>query len=245
VLEIIPAIDLLGGRAVRLKRGEYGSEEKVAEDPVATARAFASAGAPRIHIVDLDGSKTGVPGNADVVSSILRAVDVPVQVGGGVRSLAAAETLFSRGASRLIVGTSAARDPETLRALLDRYGDRLIVGADAVDGLVAVDGWQKTTGERVEAFGRRMVALGARRFLYTNVSRDGLLTGVDAEGTAALARAVGAPVLASGGVAGIEDVHRLVVLQPEGVEGVIIGKAIYAGRLDLSEALAVASRKGV
>lgn len=243
MLEIIPSIDLRGGQAVRLKRGDYGTEEKVAEDPVATARAFAEAGAPRLHIVDLDGAKTGVPGNADVVSTILKAVDMPVQVGGGIRSVEAAETLFARGADRLIVGTSAAQNPDVLKALLDRFGERLIIGADAADGLVAVHGWQETTGERVEEFGRRMVALGAGRLLYTNIGRDGLLEGVDAEGTAALARAVGVPVLASGGVAGIEDIYRLIAVQPEGVEGVIIGKALYAGRLDLREALAAVSER--
>jgi phosphoribosylformimino-5-aminoimidazole carboxamide ribotide isomerase len=239
LLEIIPAIDLMGGQAVRLKKGDFATKEKVAEDPIVTARAFAQAGAHRIHIVDLDGARTGSPENHEVIARILKVVDVPVQVGGGLRTVARVEAILALGAARAVVGTSAAKDPAAIAEILATYDERVIVGADMHDGFVATHGWNETSGERVEDFGRRMVALGARRFLFTDVSRDGLLQGVNAEATAAFAQAVGAPAIASGGVAGLQDIKNCAQLQPKGIEGVIIGKALYAGRLTLEEALGV------
>ncbi|MGC4047945.1 MAG: 1-(5-phosphoribosyl)-5-[(5-phosphoribosylamino)methylideneamino]imidazole-4-carboxamide isomerase [Armatimonas sp.] len=239
MLEIIPAIDLMGGQAVRLKKGDFATKEKVAEDPIATARAFAQAGAHRIHIVDLDGARTGSPENHDVIAEILKVVNVPVQVGGGLRTPARVEAILALGAARAVVGTSAAKDPDAIAEILEKYGEQVIVGADMHDGFVATHGWNETSGERVEDFGKRMVALGARRFLFTDVSRDGLLQGVNAEATAAFAHAVGAPAIASGGVADIQDIKNCARLQPSGIEGVIIGKALYAGRLTLEDALGV------
>ena len=241
MLEIIPAIDLMGGQAVRLKKGDFATKEKVAEDPVVAARAFADAGARRIHIVDLDGARTGSPENHGVIAQILRAVDVPVQVGGGLRTVERVQAILELGAARAVVGTSAANNPDAIAAILTSFGEFVIVGADMHYGFVATHGWKETSGERVEEFGRRMVSLGARRFLFTDVSRDGLLSGVNHEATARFAEAVGAPALASGGVAGLADIENLVKVQPRGVEGVIIGKALYAGRLNLSDALALAA----
>jgi phosphoribosylformimino-5-aminoimidazole carboxamide ribotide isomerase len=237
MLEIIPAIDLMGGQAVRLKKGDFATKEKVAEDPVATAVSFARAGAHRIHIVDLDGARTGSPENHGVIAQILKAVDVPVQVGGGLRTPARVAQILSLGAARAVVGTSAAANPEAIAAILGEFGEQIIVGADMKEGFVATHGWNETSGERVEDFGRRIVALGARRFLFTDVSRDGLLEGVNAEATAAFAQAVGAPTIASGGVATLDDIKNCARLQPMGIEGVIIGKALYAGRFTLEEAL--------
>lgn len=241
MFDIIPAIDLRGGRAVRLKQGDFGQEEKVADDPVAVARSFEEQGAQRIHIVDLDASRTGVPHESSIIQEIVRAVSIPVQVGGGVRSIAIAETLLSLGVARIIVGTSAARNPEVIRALLERFSKHVIIGADAKDGFVAVQGWQETTGEPVGEFGKRMVEMGAERFLITDVSRDGMLQGVNIEATRQFALTVGVPVIASGGVADISDIEQLVKVQPDGVEGVIIGKAIYAGRITIADALRVAN----
>jgi phosphoribosylformimino-5-aminoimidazole carboxamide ribotide isomerase len=241
MLEIIPAIDLRGGQAVRLVKGDFGQETKVADDPVAVARGFAEQGAARIHVVDLDGSRTGSRENAPIVAEIIRAVAIPVQVGGGIRSVETAAQLFGWGADRLIIGTSAAQDTPTLETLLERFASRLIIGADAKEGQVAVHGWQATTGEEVTDFCRRLVTQGAERFLFTDVSRDGMLAGVNVEATANLARAIGKPVIASGGVSGLDDIKKLVEAQPNGIEGVIIGKALYAGRLTLADALGIAS----
>ena len=239
-LEVIPAIDLMDGQAVRLKKGDFETKERVAEDPVAVAVGFEKAGAQRIHIVDLDGAKTGSPQNHATIRDILKAVSIPVQVGGGLRSLERVREVLALGADRAVVGTSAANNPDVIAEILRAEGARVIVGADASGGFIATHGWQETTTERVEDFGRRMVALGAVRFLFTDISRDGMLEGVNTEATAALSQAVGKPVIASGGVAGIEDIEKLVQMQPFGVEGVVIGKALYAGKLDLAKALQVA-----
>lgn len=243
-LEIIPAIDLRGGYAVRLVRGDFDQETRVADDPIAVARSFAEQGAPRIHVVDLDASRTGSPTQEPIIAEIVRAVDVPVQVGGGIRSVTGAEAKLALGVDRLIVGTTAARDPDALKALLERFADRLIIGADNLNGMVAVQGWQENTGESVEDFGKRLVVMGAVRFLFTDIGRDGMLEGVNVEATRAFAQTTGVPVLASGGVSGPDDIKKLVAVQPDGVEGVIIGKALYAGRLALGDALHIAQATG-
>lgn len=239
--EIIPAIDLRGGKAVRLQRGAFDAETRVAEDPVKVARDFERGGAKRIHVVDLDGARVGSPQNVPVIRQILRAVSIPVQVGGGLRTPELVQRIVDLGADRVIVGTSAATDPVNAAEILARFGERIIIGADARDGFVAVQGWTERTDEAVETFGKRLVGMGARRFLFTDIARDGMLTGVNAEATRAFARAVGVPVLASGGVAGPDDLRTLPPLIHDGVEGVIIGKALYAGTLTLADALAIAA----
>ena len=239
MLEIIPAIDLFGGQAVRLRKGDFETSERVADDPIATALGFEKAGATRIHIVDLDGAKTGEATNHPVIQAILAAVSIPVQVGGGLRTPEKVGAMLALGASRVIVGTSAAKSPAAIAAILAQYGEQVFVGADASDGFVATHGWKETSGERVEDFCKRMAALGARRFLFTDIARDGMLEGVNVEATAALAEAVGLPVIASGGVAGIADIEKLTAVQQRGVEAVIVGKALYAGRLSLADALRV------
>ena len=240
MFEIIPAIDLRGGQAVRLKKGDFGTTEKVAENPVAVARSFEAQGATRIHVVDLDASRTGVPHEEATIAAIIRAVSVPVQIGGGIRSLEIIESLVCLGADRLIVGTSAARNAALTAAMLDRYAERLIIGADTAEGYIAVQGWQEKTGETAELFGKRLVGMGAQRFLFTDIARDGMLEGPNLEATIAFARAVGVPVIASGGVSGVADIENLVKAQPNGIEGVITGKALYSGRLTLAEALKAA-----
>lgn len=241
MLEIIPAIDLLGGQAVRLQRGDFSSETRVAEDPVKVAAQFASDGATFLHIVDLDGARTGDPQNLSVIRDIIRRVpNLRVQVGGGVRTAERAEQVLNIGASRIIVGTTAASDPAVIGAMLEKYADEIIVGADTKDGHVAVQGWLSASKERTDDFGVRLAAMGAKRFLFTDVSRDGMLEGVNAEATAAFARTTGTPTLASGGVSGPEDIKILAELQPHGVEGVIIGKALYGGQLTVAEALRIA-----
>ena len=240
-LQIIPAIDLRAGKAVRLQRGNFDAETRVAEDPVKVARGFQDAGATRLHVVDLDGARMGSPQNVPTIRDILRRVSIPVQVGGGLRTPELIERVVNLGADRVIVGTSAALDPANAQEILDRFGEKVVVGADARDGFVAVQGWMTHTDEAVEAFGRRLVQLGARRFLFTDIARDGMLEGVNLAATEAFAKAVGVPVIASGGVAGPGDVTALAALQPAGVEGVIIGKALYSGALTLVDALRLAA----
>ncbi|MBC7806693.1 MAG: 1-(5-phosphoribosyl)-5-[(5-phosphoribosylamino)methylideneamino]imidazole-4-carboxamide isomerase [Akkermansiaceae bacterium] len=241
MLEIIPAIDLLRGKAVRLQRGDFASETRVAEDPVKVAAQFAADGATFLHIVDLDGARTGDPQNLAVVRDIIRRVpNLRVQVGGGIRTPERAEQVLRIGAARIIVGTTAASDAAVISAMLDKYADQIIVGADTKDDHVAVHGWLSASKERTEDFGLRLAGMGARRFLYTDVSRDGMLEGVNSQATVAFARATGKPTLASGGVSGPEDIKTLTELQPHGVEGVIIGKALYGGRLTVADALRIA-----
>lgn len=240
MLEILPAIDLMGGQAVRLRKGDFETREKVADDPVATAIGFARAGARRIHVVDLDGARTGEPVNHPVIRAIVDAVDVPVQVGGGLRTVERVAAILALGADRAVVGTSAARDPEAIAAILGTHGPRIVVGADVHGDRIAVHGWKESTEETSADFARRMTALGASRFLFTDIARDGMLEGANVEATAAFARVAGVPVLASGGVAGIDDIRRLRRVVRDGVEGVVMGKALYAGRIDLAEAIALA-----
>lgn len=241
MLEIIPAIDLRNGKAVRLQRGDFGTEARVAEDPVKVAQSFQDQGATRIHVVDLDGARTGSPHNVPTIREILRKVTIPVQVGGGLRTAELAERVVNLGADRVIIGTSAAaHDEATVGEILAQFGEKVVIGADTAEGFVAVQGWLQRTEELAADFGRRLVALGARRFLFTDIARDGMLEGVNIEATRAFAEAVGVPVLASGGVAGPDDIVKLAAAQPNGIEGVIIGKALYAGRLTLADALRLA-----
>ena len=239
--EIIPAIDLRGGKAVRLQRGAFETEARVAEDPVKVARAFQDQGAVRLHIVDMDGARMGSPQNVPVIRQILRQVSIPVQVGGGLRTPEMVERVVNLGVDRVVIGTLAAIDAVNAAEILARFGEKVVVGADARDGFVAVQGWMQHTDEAVEAFGRRLVQMGACRFLFTDIARDGMLEGVNSEATQAFAEAVGVPVIASGGVAGPNDITALVRLQPLGVEGVIVGKALYAGALTLADALHIAA----
>ncbi len=241
MLEIIPAIDLLRGKAVRLQRGDFDSEMRVADDPIEVARGFATSGATFLHIVDLDGARTGDPQNLVVIRAIIRAVpDMRVQVGGGIRTMERIAQVLNIGASRVIVGTTAASDAAVIGAMLTKYAEQIIVGADTKDGFVAVQGWLAASTERSEDFGIRLAGMGAKRFLYTDVSRDGMLGGVNASATAAFARTTGRPVLASGGVSGPADIKICADLQPHGVEGVIIGKALYGGQLTVADALRIA-----
>ena len=246
MLEILPAIDLLNGQAVRLQRGDFDSQMRVADDPVQVAAGFAASGATCLHIVDLDGARTGDGVNLPVIAAIIRAVPgLRVQVGGGVRTVDRVAQVLDAGAARVIVGTTAASDDAVIGAMLAGYAAQIIVGADTIDGCVAVRGWASASAERTTDFGVRLAAMGAHRFLYTDVSRDGMLGGVDAGGTADLSRACGKPVIASGGVAGLADIEACARLQPLGVEGVIIGKALYAERFTVADALRVAREAAV
>ncbi|MEZ5244362.1 MAG: 1-(5-phosphoribosyl)-5-[(5-phosphoribosylamino)methylideneamino]imidazole-4-carboxamide isomerase [Acidimicrobiales bacterium] len=236
-MDLYPAIDLRGGRCVRLHQGDYGQETVYGDDPVAQARAFADAGAGWIHVVDLDAARSGIPENRDVVAAIARAVDVPVQTGGGVRSIEAAHALFSAGVERVVIGTAALKDPDLVRALaLDH---RVAVGLDAKSGEVATDGWLVGSGRSVLDVARSFADAGVDAFVVTDISRDGTLEGPDLVGLADVLGATPVDVIASGGVGRMEDLEALDAIEVDGrrLSGVIAGKAIYEGHVDVSAAV--------
>lgn len=240
---MIPAIDLLGGRCVRLTRGSYADETVYADEPAAVAREWVRQGARRLHVVDLDGAREGRPVNLPAITEITAAAGVPVQVGGGVRSVEHADTLLDAGVSRLVVGTRALREEGFLRRLAERYAERVIVSLDVRDGRLAVSGWLEEIELTLDAAAARLVGMGMREAVVTDVSRDGTLEGINADLVERVARH-GLAVIAAGGVGSVRDIERLRELEPLGVAGVIIGKALYEGRLTLAEALAAAGPAG-
>lgn len=239
-LTLYPAIDLKGGQVVRLRRGEMDQATVYADEPGAQARAFVEAGFAWVHVVDLDGAFAGRPANVAAVRGILAAVPAArVQLGGGIRSMAVAEAWLAEGVARLILGSAAVKDPDFARAACRAFPGRVALGIDARDGMVATEGWAETSDVSATDLARRFEDSGAAAVIYTDIARDGMLGGVNVTATAALARAVSLPVIASGGVAGIEDLAALIAAGAD-IEGAIIGRALYDGRIDPEAALAVA-----
>lgn len=238
-MDLFPAIDLRGGRCVRLHQGDYGQETVYGDDPVAQAVAFAEAGAGWIHVVDLDAARSGVPENRDVVAAIAEAVDVPVQTGGGVRNTAAADQLFEAGVERVVIGTAALTDPDFVRDLARHH--RVAVGLDAKAGEIATDGWLVGSGRSVLDVARSFADAGVDAFVVTDISRDGTLEGPDLTGLREVVEATPVDVIASGGVGTLDDLRALVAIEAEGrrLAGAITGKAIYEGRFSVEEGVAV------
>ncbi len=239
---VYPAIDLRQGRCVRLRQGDAAAETVFADDPTLAARRWAAEGARWLHIVNLDGA-LGQEGAANLAAleRILAEVDVPVQFGGGLRSAEDVARLLEMGAARAILGTVAVRQPEVVAEALERFGPEAVaVGIDARQGRVAIHGWQETAEVSAVDLGQRMASLGVLRVVYTDVGRDGMLSGVNLEATCALARQTGLQVIASGGVASVEDIRALKAREAEGIGGVIVGMALYRGHLELAEALEIA-----
>jgi phosphoribosylformimino-5-aminoimidazole carboxamide ribotide isomerase len=234
-----PAIDLKGGQVVRLAEGDMARATVYGDDPAAQGRAFADVGARHLHVVDLDGAFAGRAVNAGAVEAIVAAFSGKVQLGGGIRDRAAVDRWLALGVDRVVIGTAALKDPAFVKAAARDLPGRIVVGVDARDGMVATEGWADVSDVSVEDMAARFADAGVAALLFTDVGRDGLLKGVNVEATAALSRASAIPVIASGGVAGIEDIHAL--LPHAGIEGVITGRALYDGRLDLAEALRVAA----
>ncbi|NIR39519.1 MAG: 1-(5-phosphoribosyl)-5-[(5-phosphoribosylamino)methylideneamino]imidazole-4-carboxamide isomerase [Actinobacteria bacterium] len=243
-MDLYPAIDLRGGRCVRLYQGDYGQETVYGDDPVAQAVAFARAGAGWIHVVDLDAARSGVPENRTVVAAIAAAVDVPVQAGGGVRSVAAAEALFGAGVERVVIGTAALREPEIVHALARDH--RVAVGLDGRAGEVATDGWVVGSGRRVLDVARSFADAGVDAFVVTDIARDGTLAGPDVEGLREMVGATPVDVVASGGVGSLDDLVALAAVEVDGrrLSGVIAGKALYEGCFGVGDALEVLSGAG-
>lgn len=237
---IFPAIDIRAGKCVRLTEGRFDQETIFADNPVDMAKRWVAEGAEFLHLVDLDGALAGKTVNHDVIRNIIRAVDIPVQLGGGIRTLDNITELLAAGVNRVILGSIAVRQPDLVKAACEQFYDRIVVGIDARDGQVAVEGWGVTGGIGAEELAKKMAAVGVARIIYTDISRDGTLSGVNVSATAALARVSGIPVIASGGVSGIEDIQAVKAAEQDGVEGVIVGKAIYTGSLSLQAAIQLA-----
>lgn len=237
---LIPAIDLKDGHCVRLKQGDMDDATVFSEDPTAMARHWLDQGARRLHLVDLNGAVAGKPKNENVIKSIARAVgdDIPVQLGGGIRDLDTIERYLDNGVSYVIIGTAAVKNPGFLHDACSAFPGHIIVGIDAKDGKVAVDGWSKLTGHDVVDLARKFEDYGVESVIYTDIGRDGMLNGVNIDATVTLAKALRIPVIASGGIATLSDVEALCAVEFEGITGAITGRAIYEGTLDFAAAQA-------
>jgi len=235
---IIPAIDLKGGRCVRLLQGRAGDETVYSDDPAGTARKWAGMGAELIHIVDLDGAFSGAQANLESIASIRKAVDIPLEIGGGIRDMETVERLAALGLDRIILGTIAAREPEFLKKACAEYPGKILAGIDARHGNVAIKGWVETTGIDAFELALLMEKSGASGIIYTDISKDGMMVGPNIEATRKMAESVSIPVIASGGISSLADIKNL--LEIKNLWGAITGKAIYSGRLDLKEAIGLA-----
>lgn len=233
---IYPAIDIIGGKCVRLVQGSYSDVTVFSDSPVEMAGKWQGLGAKYLHVVDLDGAKSGKSENLSVIKEICSTLTIPVQVGGGIRSIEAIENMLSNGVSRVIVGTSAVQDENMLKAALSQYVGNIAIGIDAKDGMVAIHGWEQTSSLNAVEFAKKVESLGARTIIYTDISRDGMLSGPNLTAMTQMASSVRIDVIASGGVSSLKDI---IDLKSTGVSGVIVGKALYTGNVELSSAINV------
>ena len=239
---VFPAIDLKGGEVVRLAEGDMDHATVYGDNPAAQAMLFAEAGAEHLHVVDLDGSFAGRAENREAVEAIVEAFPGYVQLGGGIRDAKAVEGWFNLGVARIVMGSAALKDPEFVKDMAREWEGGIVVAVDARDGMVATEGWAEVSDVRVEDLARRFEDAGVASLLFTDIGRDGLLKGCNVQATVDLARSVDIPVIASGGVKGLDDIHMLALQADQGIEGVITGRALYEGRLDLAIAIAMANR---
>lgn len=236
-MDVIPAIDLLEGRCVRLYQGDYARSQVFNENPVEVAKQWFEQGASRVHVVDLDGAKAGKPVNTRAIEAIVQAVPVPVQVGGGLRDRSGVSQLLELGVGRVILGTAAVEDHPLVKQLCEEFPGRIVVGIDARNGLVATRGWLETSEVKATELARQMSELGAAAIVYTDIHRDGTLSGPNLHALRELANGISIPVIASGGVSSVTDLLSLLALEPLGVNGVIVGRALYTGDVSLKEAI--------
>ena len=231
---IFPAIDLRGGKCVRLIQGDFDKETVYSDDPGATALKWQNLGAKFLHVVDLDGARKGSPQNLDAIKKILAAIKIPIEVGGGIRTLNDAEKILSLGVRRVILGSAAAENISLVEAAVKKFGDKIVVGIDARGGIVQTHGWEKSGAIKADELAKKISAAGVKTIIYTDISKDGMLSGVDAKIFSRLEKISGAKIIASGGVKSLEDIRAL---KAEKISGVIVGKAIYTGALDLKVAI--------
>ena len=239
-MNIYPAIDLRGGNCVRLVKGDFSRETIYSTDPGAMAREWASAGASSIHVVDLDGALAGESRNLTAIKAIMKEGGIPIEVGGGIRNMSHIERLLTAGVHQVILGSAAVKNPELVKEACRAYPGRIVVGIDAKNGDVAVEGWEASGHIQAEELAKKMADAGGERIIFTDIARDGMLSGVNVEATVAVAKASGLKVTASGGVASLEDLKILKKRETDGIEGCIIGKALYTGAIDLRQAVAIA-----
>jgi phosphoribosylformimino-5-aminoimidazole carboxamide ribotide isomerase len=241
---IIPAIDVKDGRCVRLRQGDMKDATVYSDDPVAVARHWLAQGARRLHVVDLNGAAAGRPKNETVIKKIIKAVGdkIPIQLGGGIRDLDTIERFLDLGVTYIIIGTAAIKNPGLLSDACTAFSGHILVGLDAKDGKVALEGWSKLTGHDVIDLAKKFEEYGAEALIYTDIGRDGMLTGVNVEATVRIARELRMPVIASGGLTSMQDVAALCAIESDGVMGVITGRALYQGTLDLKQAQAEADK---
>lgn len=240
---VIPAIDLKDGKCVRLEQGLMERDTVFNDDPGAQAKTWEDQGARLLHIVDLDGAFAGEPKNRSAIEAIVRAITIPTQLGGGIRDLATIETYLDLGIDRVIIGTAAQRNPELVLEACSRFPGRIVVGIDAKNGMVAIQGWAEVTDITAVDLAKKFEGFGVSAIIYTDISRDGMMQGPNIEATRALAESISIPVIASGGVSRIADIENLMAIESSGVTGVITGKAIYSGALNLAEAIALTSKQ--
>jgi len=236
---ILPAIDLKEGRCVRLEQGLMDKDTVYNDNPAAQARIWQEQGGELLHIVDLDGAFAGVPKNKQAIRAIVEAIDIPSELGGGIRDLQTIEAYLDLGIDRVILGTVAKENPGLVKEACAKFPGRIVVGIDARDGLVAVRGWADVTEKLATEMAREMEGFGVEAIIYTDIARDGMMQGPNIEATRALAEAINIPVIASGGLSTLDDIRRLMAIEAYGVTGVITGKAIYSGAIDLREAVAL------
>lgn len=239
---VIPAIDLKEGNCVRLEQGEMNRDTVFSDNPAQQALKWQEAGAELLHLVDLDGAFAGIPKNKAAIEAIIKAIRIPAQLGGGIRDIATIEAYLSLGLSRVIIGTAAQRNPELVIEACQKFPGRIVVGIDAKNGMVAVQGWAELTDISAVDLARKFEDCGVAAIIYTDISRDGMMGGPNLEATRALAEAISIPVIASGGVSSLKDIENLMAIEASGVTGAITGKAIYTGAINLREAIDLTKR---
>ena len=237
---IFPAIDIRGGKCVRLFKGDFQQETVFSDSPADMARKWQAQGAEYLHLVDLDGALAGSSQNLAAIKEILQVVDIPTELGGGIRSMEQIDKLLAMGITRVILGSVAVKNPDLVREACTKYGERIVVGIDAKDGIVAVEGWGESGNIGVVELAKKMKDAGVKTIIYTDISRDGTLSGVNVEATVKLAQESGVKIVASGGVKSLDDINALKKQEAVGIEGVIAGKSIYMGKLDLAAAIKIA-----